>query len=405
MTYRYTNRATAQLAQSITPRDTIITLIPGTGDAFPALQQPTDRFALTLTSVSNPDQFEVCIVIGRQGDRVTVIRGQDNTTAQSFSSGDVASLNMTAGVYALFPQAGYMGVFDPTIANTINGYQKNAIVCDPDTPGLLWVSTKDGNKSSPSDQDGAWIHLTAGGNYADAGALDTEKKDRQNSEAALQNNFEDGINNEASLRAQADKQLQSEIDNEAALRKQADNQLQNEINDLERNKVSRSGDTMTGALFSTGLYDANGGKSTFPLGAQLDNAQIYLELSKTSDGTIPASIVFRDASGGIHHFINVTSTGNLVSQRGNPFLEVPSQGGQPMRLEAFTTIADNGSKVTFPTPFSGPPIAILMNAQENDWDCAAALGTWTAEGFTVTDYAQNDASRPQRVIIMAVGPA
>ncbi|MXV36801.1 MULTISPECIES: hypothetical protein [unclassified Saccharibacter] len=166
MPYRYTNRAKAQLARSITSYDTTLTLTAGSGSLFPSPQPPSDLFALTLASVENPDQFEICTVLSRNGDTLTVQRGQENTTAQAFSSGDVASLNMTAGVFDLFPQAGYMGVYDQTIANRIGGYRKNAIVCDPNITGLFWISTQDENATTPGNGlGGAWISFNTNDTY------------------------------------------------------------------------------------------------------------------------------------------------------------------------------------------------------------------------------------------------
>lgn len=98
-------------------------------------------------------------------------------------------------------------------------------------------------------------------------------------------------------------------------------------------------------------------------------------------------------------------SGNLLSARGNSFLEIGSQNGRPMRMEAFTTVTDKGQPVTFPNSFSGPPVSIIINALEADWDCAAAQGTWTASGFTMSTWSSNTANRPQHVSVMAIGPA
>lgn len=179
MPYRYTNRAKAQLALSITAYDTTLTLTSGSGSLFPSPQPPRDFFALTLTSVNNPEQFEICTVLSRNGDTLTIERGQENTTAQAFNSGDVASLNMTAGVFDLFPQAGYMGVYDQNIANRIGGYRKNAIVCDPNITGLFWISTQDENATTPGkDLGGAWVSFNTNDSYV-SGALGLTSGDLQ----------------------------------------------------------------------------------------------------------------------------------------------------------------------------------------------------------------------------------
>lgn len=98
-------------------------------------------------------------------------------------------------------------------------------------------------------------------------------------------------------------------------------------------------------------------------------------------------------------------SGPLLSAQGNSFLEISSQNGRPMRMEAFTTVTDKGQPVTFPNSFSGPPVSIIINALEADWDCGAAQGTWTASGFTMSTWSSNTANRPQHVSVMAIGPA
>lgn len=73
-------------------------------------------------------------------------------------------------------------------------------------------------------------------------------------------------------------------------------------------------------------------------------------------------------------------------------------------IQAFTIQADNGVAVPFPQSFSGPPVAIVVNALESDWDVGAAAGTWTATGFKTTKYSVNTAGRPQQISVIAIGP-
>lgn len=156
MLFKYANRAKTLLARSIAANETNLSVEAGQGALFPALTQGRELFALTLVSVADQSTYEICYVIARNGDDMTVLRGQEGTKAQPFESGDIVSLNMTANIFNLFPQAGYLGVYDNAVANFIGGYKKNAILSDPNAPALLWVSLQDQNKTPPSDQATDW---------------------------------------------------------------------------------------------------------------------------------------------------------------------------------------------------------------------------------------------------------
>ena len=245
--------------------------------------------------------------------------------------------------------AGVTQSFDPAFASDVGGYPLGAVLRSTTDPAILLISQQDGNMTDPAtDHDGTYWRAIG------------------------------------------------------------DSTIQNALDDLSHRldgKVSRSGDTMNGSLFSTGTYSFNGSESTYPIGAQMDGAQLYLQLTKNGAGAISASLTFRSASGSYYNFIGVTPDGNMVSPRGNGFLEISPQNGLPMKLQAFTTKADRGWVIKFPTRFSGPPVSIIVSALENDWDCGADHNTWAADGFTMSTWSDNTANRPQYVSIMAVGPA
>jgi hypothetical protein len=98
----WTNNASAPLAGSITSSQTTITVAPGTGAQFP---NPTsgEFFPLTLISAVNAGIFEIAYCTARTTDTLTVVRGEEGTTAQAFNSGDFANLQLTAGT---IPQPG-----------------------------------------------------------------------------------------------------------------------------------------------------------------------------------------------------------------------------------------------------------------------------------------------------------
>lgn len=91
------NNAYSTLASGINSSVTSITLVAGTGARFPAAGG-ADYFYATLINTSN--QLEVVKVTARSTDTLTVVRGQDGTTARAYSSSDRIELRVTAALLA-----------------------------------------------------------------------------------------------------------------------------------------------------------------------------------------------------------------------------------------------------------------------------------------------------------------
>ena len=161
MTFLFSNNAQTTLAESLTSTATNLTVASGKGALFPT---PADGnlFAVTLTSATNPDEVEICHCSAVNSDTLTILRGQDGTTAQTFSAGDLVSLFPTAGVTSLFAQAGYLGVYSSTVASMIGGYPLNAIVASSTDPGTFWVSTVNSNMTVPGVSGASWQSLFDG---------------------------------------------------------------------------------------------------------------------------------------------------------------------------------------------------------------------------------------------------
>ncbi len=89
----FTNNATTTLSAGITNVATSISVTAATGALFPA---PTgsDYFYATLVNSSN--QIEIVKVTARSTDTMTVVRGQEGTTARAYSSADRFELRITA---------------------------------------------------------------------------------------------------------------------------------------------------------------------------------------------------------------------------------------------------------------------------------------------------------------------
>jgi hypothetical protein len=94
--YLFANNAQTTLANSLTSSATTATLAPGTGSLFP---NPSTGQGFKLTFVDAATQLlnEIVLVTARTGDVVTILRGQEGTTPQSWLAGDLAGMLYTAG--------------------------------------------------------------------------------------------------------------------------------------------------------------------------------------------------------------------------------------------------------------------------------------------------------------------
>jgi hypothetical protein len=103
MGVKFANSAYATLASSITSSATSITLTTGQGARFPSLSGG-DYFYATLIDTSN--NLEIVKCTARSTDVLTVVRGQESTTARAYSAGDRIELRITAqGLLDLFSPA------------------------------------------------------------------------------------------------------------------------------------------------------------------------------------------------------------------------------------------------------------------------------------------------------------
>ena len=93
MGLKVTNNAYAVLNASITSTATTIVLVAGQGARFPTLSAG-DYFYATLIDTSN--NLEIVKCTARSTDTLTVVRGQDSTTARAYATNDRFELRPTA---------------------------------------------------------------------------------------------------------------------------------------------------------------------------------------------------------------------------------------------------------------------------------------------------------------------
>jgi hypothetical protein len=121
--FLFTNNAASTLAAAIGPASTTIQLATGTGVLFPA-PAAGQQFALTLNDLATRTAFEVVYCTARSGDTLTVLRGQEGTTALSWVIGDLCWNGPTSGTMASFVQTQHMtdGTISPVFnTGTFNG--------------------------------------------------------------------------------------------------------------------------------------------------------------------------------------------------------------------------------------------------------------------------------------------
>lgn len=137
----FTNNARTVLASPINSSVTSLTVSSGTGALFP---NPDANQYFIITMIPNSTQIagEIMWVTARSGDVFTVARGQEGTTASSYSGGDIVSNQMTQGGFASALQ---LPTFSGTNPNTFLAGQAGSGTESPsavlDSTGSIWVCT------------------------------------------------------------------------------------------------------------------------------------------------------------------------------------------------------------------------------------------------------------------------
>lgn len=98
------NNAKSVLAAGISASATVITVGTGTGALFPSPVSGQSYFKLTITDAATKTISEIMHVTSVSGDVMTVIRGQEGTTARVWSTNDIVANLMTAGSLLSFLQ-------------------------------------------------------------------------------------------------------------------------------------------------------------------------------------------------------------------------------------------------------------------------------------------------------------
>ena len=175
MAIKWANNATTTIASGISSSATTITVAGATGSLFPSAGG-ADYFYATLNDSSN--NIEIVKVTSRSGDVMTVVRGQDGTTAQAFVGGDKFELRPTAAGLAAAAEG--ENIVDLPIAQGGTGADNDLdarinldAAQDPNSNGFI-VRNGDHVSVSRSITAGAGVTVTNGDGQAGNVEIDND---------------------------------------------------------------------------------------------------------------------------------------------------------------------------------------------------------------------------------------
>jgi len=182
MARQFANNATTLLADGISSTATELTVTPGTGGLFPAVNQAEDGnwFDLTLEDVNGVIEIMKCTVHGAGSNTLTIgERGLEGTTPSNFNADTRVEIRLTASALNGWFQpvggvidGGEFGDDDATIT-TIKSHR--SVVADEQPPGgslslgELAINVTDG-KMWVGNQAGDPVELVSGGSGSPTGA-------------------------------------------------------------------------------------------------------------------------------------------------------------------------------------------------------------------------------------------
>ncbi len=105
----FSNNAQTTLAGPISSTALSVAVASGSGVEFPS-PGANQYFVLSLTDAATQTEKEIVWVTAKSGDVFTIVRAQENTTAQAWNAGDLAWNGITAGQMQTLLQNGLVNV-------------------------------------------------------------------------------------------------------------------------------------------------------------------------------------------------------------------------------------------------------------------------------------------------------
>ena len=146
------NNAVSTITTAISASDVGLAVAAGTGTLFPTLGA-SDYFYATLVSAGGT--YEVIKVTARVGDTMTIVRAQEGTTAQSFTSGSRIEVRVTAAsiqdMLDYHDQASEIS-FTPTGGISSNNVQDAIAELDSEAAKSAALAASSGSSSLPKSR-------------------------------------------------------------------------------------------------------------------------------------------------------------------------------------------------------------------------------------------------------------
>lgn len=157
----WANNASSTLAAGISNSATSLTLVTGTGAKFPQIGSG-QYFKLTLNDAATGLVYEIMHCTAISGDTLTVVRGQEGTSAVAWLEGDLAANIVTAGTLSALVQSGnsvnsgigatefstYAGNPNGNVAGAAGSSTTFPSLCWDTTDSILWACTTTGTSST-----------------------------------------------------------------------------------------------------------------------------------------------------------------------------------------------------------------------------------------------------------------
>jgi hypothetical protein len=175
MSILFANNANSTVAGPISATGTTLLLAAGTGAFFPNPVNTGDYFCGTFYDQLTKTRTEIVHCAARSGDTLTIQRGQEGTTPQAWSAGDLFGNLVTAGSLNSFVQAGtgpaatsilYIGTDTSSTVNAVvaattpvpaalaTGMQFNLKIANTNT-GPVTISLNGGPQIAAARTDGS----------------------------------------------------------------------------------------------------------------------------------------------------------------------------------------------------------------------------------------------------------
>lgn len=144
----FSNFGATQLAGSISNVAVTANLLSGSGALFP---NPINGqyFVLEFNDAATGLEYEIVHVTGVAGDTITMVRGQEGTSARNWSAGDLVFMGPTAGQVQVFQQTlVFAGNPNGNVAGTDASAGTPPTFCWDTVDQIMWVCTLSGNAAS-----------------------------------------------------------------------------------------------------------------------------------------------------------------------------------------------------------------------------------------------------------------